>query len=106
MVDRKQQQEITDATPGSNGMQGTGIKVSIQGYEGSFHQVAARQFFGKNVEVIACATFREVIKIASNKKESHGGVMAIENSIAGSILPNYNLLQKSSLKIKIGRAHV
>jgi prephenate dehydratase len=99
MVDRKQQQEITDATPGSNGMQGTGIKVSIQGYEGSFHQVAARQFFGKNVEVIPCATFREVIKIASSKKESHGGVMAIENSIAGSILPNYNLLQKSALKI-------
>jgi prephenate dehydratase len=99
MVDRKQQQEITDATSGSNGMQGTGIKVSIQGYEGSFHQVAARQFFGKNVEVIPCATFREVIKIASNKKDSHGGVMAIENSIAGSILPNYNLLQKSSLKI-------
>ena len=99
MVDRKQQQEITDATPGSNGMQGTGIKVSIQGYEGSFHQVAARQFFGKNVDVIPCATFRELIKIATNKKESNGGVMAIENSIAGSILPNYNLLQKSTLRI-------
>jgi prephenate dehydratase len=40
-----------------------------------------------------------VIKIATNKKESNGGVMAIENSIAGSILPNYNLLQKSTLKI-------
>jgi prephenate dehydratase len=99
MVDRKQQQENADATPGSNNAQGTGIKVSIQGYEGSFHQVAARQFFGKNVEVIPCATFREVIKIATNKKESNGGVMAIENSIAGSILPNYNLLQKSTLKI-------
>jgi prephenate dehydratase len=74
-------------------------KVSIQGYEGSFHQVAARTFFGKQVEVIPCATFREVIRIAGNKKESDGAVMAIENSIAGSILPNYNLLQKSSLKI-------
>jgi prephenate dehydratase len=74
-------------------------KVSIQGYEGSFHQVAARTFFGKQVEVIPCATFREVIKIAGNKKESDGAVMAIENSIAGSILPNYNLLQKSNLKI-------
>ncbi|MDX2049161.1 MAG: prephenate dehydratase [Chitinophagaceae bacterium] len=74
-------------------------RVSIQGYEGSFHQVAARQFYGKEVEVIPCATFRDVIKIASNKKESDGGVMAIENSIAGSILPNYNLLQKSNLKI-------
>lgn len=73
--------------------------MSIQGFEGSFHQVAARQYFGKDVEVITCATFKEVVKIASAKKESDGGLMAIENSIAGSILPNYNLLQRSSLKI-------
>lgn len=75
------------------------IKVSIQGYEGSFHQMAALRFFGNEVEVIPCATFRDVVKIAVNKKESDGGVMAIENSIAGSILPNYNLLQKSNLRI-------
>src|SRR6201994_3097894 len=74
-------------------------KVSIQGYEGSFHQVAAQQFFGNDVEVVTCATFREVIRVASSKKESDGGVMAIENSIAGSILPNYNLLQKSNLRV-------
>jgi len=71
-------------------------RVSIQGYEGSFHQVAAQQFFGNDVEVITCATFREVVRVAASKKESDGGVMAIENSIAGSILPNYNLLQKSN----------
>ena len=65
-----------------------GPRVSIQGYEGSFHQMAAQQFFGKDVDVIACATFREVVKIAANRKESDGGVMAIENSIAGSILAN------------------
>ena len=76
-----------------------GVKVSIQGYEGSFHQVAAQQFFGKDVEVVPCATFREAIRVAASKKESDGGVMAIENSIAGSILPNYNLLQKSNLRI-------
>lgn len=75
------------------------ISVSIQGYEGSFHQVAAQQYFGKEVTVITCATFREVVKIASNKKLSNGAVMAIENSIAGSILPNYTLLQNSKLKI-------
>src|SRR5688572_8386254 len=75
------------------------VRVSIQGYEGSFHQAAARHFFGKHVEVIPCATFRDVVKIAANPKESNGGVMAIENSIAGSILPNYNLLQKSNLTI-------
>ncbi|HTE23219.1 prephenate dehydratase [Flavitalea sp.] len=74
-------------------------RVSIQGYEGSFHQVAARQYFGKDVTVIPCGNFRDVVKIAGNKKESEGGVMAIENSIAGSILPNYNLLQKSNLKV-------
>ncbi len=74
-------------------------KVSIQGYEGSFHQTAAQQFFGKKVAVIPCATFREVIKIAASKKESDGGVMAIENSIAGSILPNYTLLQNSQLVV-------
>src|SRR5665647_477037 len=83
----------------------SGGKVSIQGFEGSFHQEAARKFFGKNVEVICCATFREVVKIAANKKESDGGVMAIENSIAGSILPNYNLLQKSNLTI-IGEVYL
>jgi prephenate dehydratase len=74
-------------------------RISIQGYEGSFHQVAARLYFGKEVEVIPCDTFREAIRIAESKKESEGGIMAIENSIAGSILPNYNLLQKSQLRI-------
>ena len=86
----------SDSSPTGEGQVGA---VSIQGYEGSFHQVAAQQFFGKEIKVIPCATFREVVKIAGNKKESDGGVMAIENSIAGSILPNYNLLQKSNLQI-------
>lgn len=75
------------------------MRISIQGYEGSFHQMAAQQFFGKNVGVIPCATFRDVVRLASNKKESDGGVMAIENSIAGSILANYNLLQRSNLVV-------
>ena len=73
--------------------------IAIQGYEGSFHQVAARYFFGKTVEVIPCATFRELVKVSLDKSISGGGIMAIENSIAGSILPNYNLLQKSKLKV-------
>ncbi len=73
--------------------------ICIQGYEGSFHQVAARYFFGKQVAVIPCASFRDLIKLSADKKQSAGGIMAIENSIAGSILPNYNLLQKSKLKV-------
>ena len=80
-------------------------KVTIQGYEGSFHQVAAMHFFGKNVEVITCDTFREVVKIGADIKLSDGAVMAIENSIAGSILPKYNLLQKSNLQV-IGEVYL
>jgi prephenate dehydratase len=80
-------------------------KVAIQGYEGSFHQVAARHFFGKNVEVITCDTFRQVVQLGADAKLSDGGVMAIENSIAGSILPNYNLLQKSKLQV-IGEVYL
>jgi prephenate dehydratase len=74
-------------------------KIAIQGFEGSFHQAAARKFFGNEVEVICCSTFRDVVKISDDKNKSDGGLMAIENSIAGSILPNYNLLQKSNLQI-------
>jgi len=80
-------------------------KVTIQGYEGSFHQVAARQFFGKDVDVIPCATFRDVVRIGEDAKQSDGAVMAMENSIAGSILPNYNLLQKSKLQV-IGEVYL
>jgi len=73
-------------------------KVSIQGFEGSFHQAAANAYLGKEISVFPCSTFREVIQHVSNQT-TDTGVMAIENSIAGSILPNYLLLQKSDLLI-------
>jgi prephenate dehydratase len=72
--------------------------VSIQGFEGSFHQIAARQFFGDDVSILPCATFHEVVTAAQTGR-TDAGVMAIENSIAGSILPNYGLLQRSGLSI-------
>lgn len=71
-------------------------QIAIQGYEGSFHQAAARKFFGNEAEVLCCATFKEVVAASCQCK---AGMMAIENSIAGSILPNYNLLQKNNLRI-------
>ena len=80
-------------------------KVSIQGYEGSFHQVAAQQFLGKDVELVCCPTFNEVVKVAYDKSKSDGAIMAIENSIAGSIMANYNLLRKSGLSI-IGEVYL
>ena len=75
------------------------LPVAIQGYEGSFHQVAARQFFGKQVQVVPCDTFRQVVTAASDNRNTQAGVMAIENSIAGSILANYTLLHKSDLLV-------
>ncbi|MFT4154766.1 prephenate dehydratase [Parafilimonas sp.] len=80
-------------------------EVYIQGYEGSFHQTAAIKFLGKEIQVNPCSTFNELIKKASVKNENTRAVMAIENSIAGSILPNYNLLQKSNLAI-IGEVYL
>lgn len=74
-------------------------KVSIQGFEGCFHQVAAKQYYGEDTEVICCSTFKEVIKNTAASKQSNGGIMAIENSIAGSILPNYNLVLKNNVRI-------
>lgn len=81
------------------------LPVAIQGYEGSFHQVAARQFFGKKVGILPCATFTEVVDASSDPRKTSAGIMAIENSIAGSIMPNYNLLQKSKLHV-IGEVYL
>lgn len=72
---------------------------AIQGFEGSFHQAAAQNFFGNDVEIICCNTFQKVVAVADDIQLSAGGIMAIENSIAGTILPNYQLLQKSNLVI-------
>lgn len=74
------------------------MRVSIQGYEGCFHQVAAYNYYGKDIEIVPCATFRDVVRLVESG-EVDAGMMAIENSIAGSILPNYSLLQNYSLRI-------
>lgn len=74
-------------------------KIAIQGYEGSFHQMAAMQHFGDDIELICCSTFRQVVNSVKNNPECFAGVMAIENSIAGSILPNYDLITKADLHI-------
>lgn len=74
-------------------------KISIQGHEGSFHQQAARHYFGTEAQMIPCASFRELVKKTEDPAQADFGLMAIENSIAGSIMNNYTLLQNSGLKI-------
>ena len=73
--------------------------MAIQGFEGCFHQQAANHFFNKNVTVECCTTFKDVMAAAKDASRTDGCIMAIENSIAGSILANYNLIQGSNLKI-------
>jgi len=81
------------------------VTVGIQGFEGSFHEMAARSFFGASVALQPCATFREVAQWAASEHPNQVSVMAIENSIAGSILPNYSLLQQYQLNI-IGEVYL
>lgn len=74
-------------------------KVAIQGIKGSFHhQVAEEYFYGKDFTLQECTSFLKVAKSLKNN-ESSRAVMAIENSIAGSILPNYALIDEHNLKI-------
>ena len=73
-------------------------KVAIQGVAGCFHDIAARQFFKDEVETIACDTFKDLF--ATIKKDnSILGAVAIENTIAGSLLPNHNMLKESGMSI-------
>jgi len=67
------------------------IKVAIQGIATSFHEIAAQTYFGP-VEPVECLTFYSLCETLEHDKADYA-VMAIENSIAGSILPNYFLLQ-------------
>ena len=63
-----------------------------------FSSACGLSLFGPGVEVLPCATFGDVVRSVETG-EADAGVMAIENSIAGSIMPNYRLLQKGSLTI-------
>lgn len=73
-------------------------RVAIQGIAGSFHDIAAREYFKEDIEIVECPTFKS--QFAAMKKDpSLHGVLAIENTVAGSILPNYTLLRESELKV-------
>jgi len=68
------------------------IKVAIQGIKGSFHEEAAYKYFGDQIETVECESFKKTCELLRHGKVDYI-VMAIENSIAGSLLPNYNLLR-------------
>ncbi len=85
-------------------------KITIQGVEGCYHEVAARTYFAnEEVSVLPCSTFGKLFEMMASDK-SLLGIAAIENTIAGSLLQNHELLSNSRLRIvgeqKIRISHV
>ncbi len=74
------------------------LKIAIQGYEGCFHHIAANDYFGRDISIMPQDTFRGVAA-AVKRGEADMGMMAIENSIAGSIIANYSILQDAKLQV-------
>ena len=74
-------------------------KIAIQGVKGSYHDIAAHKYFkDEEIELICCNTFEEVF-VQMKKDSDVIGVIAIENTIAGSLLHNYELLRESGATI-------
>jgi prephenate dehydratase len=74
-------------------------KIAIQGGYGAFHEIAAIHYFeNENIEIVPKNTFKDLFKALQHGLVDYG-ITAIENSLAGSILPNYTLLLESSMKI-------
>ncbi|GAB4263136.1 MAG: hypothetical protein Kow0027_30510 [Saprospiraceae bacterium] len=72
-------------------------KVAIQGYEGSFHHMATQQYFGVDpLQLLPANNFRQLVELVESG-EADCALMAIENSLAGSIAHNYTLLLESEL---------
>jgi prephenate dehydratase len=73
-------------------------KIAIQGIKGSFHHQVAQEYYKEEVVVDECLSFEELVdSLLSGKSDQ--AVMAIENSIAGPIIPNYALIDKNDLHI-------
>lgn len=79
-------------------------KVAIQGISSSFHEMAALTYFGEPIEIVECLSFHDLCDALKNDRADYA-VMAIENSIAGSILPNYFLLQEYHFSI-VGELYI
>jgi prephenate dehydratase len=74
------------------------LKIAIQGIQGSNHHQVAKDYYGENIELVECLSFDFLVDQLLNGTADKG-VMAIENSIAGSIIPNYNLIYHNGLHI-------
>lgn len=77
----------------------TKIRVAIQGVTGCYHEAAARGYFANDeVETIHCTGFRQLFETTAADR-SLLGIVAIENTIAGSLLQNHELLRRSNMSV-------
>ena len=75
------------------------IRVAIQGYAGAFHEAAARQHYGEGrVLTVPAHTFTDVVRKVETG-QADVGLMAIENTLVGSLMANYDLLQTADLRV-------
>ncbi|QLG44436.1 prephenate dehydratase [Costertonia aggregata] len=74
------------------------LKIAIQGIRGSNHHQVAKDYFGEDIALVECLSFDSLVDHVLNRRADKG-VMAIENSIAGSIIPNYALVYQNNLHI-------
>lgn len=79
-------------------MSTTGLKVAFQGERGAYSEAAAVAFFGENVALMPCPDFDAVFE-AVTRQQANRGVLPVENSLAGSIHRNYDLLLRYDLSI-------
>ncbi|TSD67990.1 prephenate dehydratase [Inquilinus sp. KBS0705] len=79
-------------------------RVAIQGIRASFHEEAAFKYFGEKIHTVECNSFKQTFEALQNNDADYV-VMAIENSIAGSILPNYSLMMSYSFPV-VGEVYV
>lgn len=75
-----------------------GLKIAIQGIKGSNHHQVAIDFYGNDIELLECSSFDAVVQHLLDGSADKG-IMAIENSIAGSIIPNYNLVYHNKIHV-------
>ncbi|NNC71057.1 MAG: prephenate dehydratase [Flavobacteriaceae bacterium] len=80
------------------------MNIAIQGIKGSFHHIVANTYFGKDISLSECMSFVQIPELVNNGI-ADGAVMAIENSLAGAILPNYALIDEANLTIN-GEVHL
>lgn len=88
------------------GIKNRPIRVCIQGVSGAFHEIASRYCFSNvELDIVPAHTFEDLIDAVEEATQVDAALMAIENTLAGSIMNNYKLLNESNVKI-IGEVYL